>query len=244
MTTGRINQVTSICDADAAAHPSERRATAGRQAIVFERRWCEDEHDSTPPTSTASMKHVLSCQQPSDARALVSRSRRPYRRQHREPAAADCSATAGTTVILRGDYRKNRGTNTDIRSEARQGQPGQEVRRREQNRAAARCGRGPPFATMPITTHMPPRHGHTPLQTPDFDLRRRKGRPEKRRGIKRRGARPAAAHGQTLAGQFNRVSTAAHRTKTNTKPEARPANRNGREAGDQEGGSTKLTATA
>lgn len=44
MTTGRINQVASICDADAAAHPSERRATAGRPSIVFERRWCEDEH--------------------------------------------------------------------------------------------------------------------------------------------------------------------------------------------------------
>ena len=41
--------------------------------------------------------------------------------------------------------------------------------------AAARRRRGPPFATLPITAHMPPRHGSTPLQTSDFDLRRRRG---------------------------------------------------------------------
>jgi len=215
MTTGRINQVASICDADAAAHPSERRATAGRPSTVFEQRWCEDEHDSTPPTSTASMKHVLSRQQPFDARELVYRSRGPYRRQHREPAAANCSATEGTTVILRGAYRKT-GTNTDTRSEARQGQPGQEVRRREKCRAAARRKRGPPFATLPITTHMPARHGHAPPQTPGFDLRRRKGGRIEGRGVERRRAQPAAAHGRTLAGQVNWISTAAQRTETST----------------------------
>ena len=108
MTTGRINQVASVCDADAAAHPSERRATAGGPSIFFEQRWCEDEHGSTPPTSTASMKHALSCQDPFDARALVFRSRRPSRRQRIEPAAADCSGTEGTTDFLRGAYRKTR----------------------------------------------------------------------------------------------------------------------------------------
>ena len=40
---------------------------------------------------------------------------------------------------------------------------------------------------MPITTHVPTRHGHTPLQAPDFDLRRRRGGRIERRGIKRRG---------------------------------------------------------
>ena len=186
MTTGRINQVASICDADAAAHPSGRRATAGRPSIVFEQRWCEDENDSTPPTSTASRKHALSCHRPFDARALVFRSRRPYRRQRREPAAAaaSCSATEGTTVILKGRLPRNRGTNTDIRSEARQGQPGQEVRGGERCRAAARRRRGPPFATLPKTTHVPARHGHTPLQTPDFDLRRRRGWRKKEEGSK------------------------------------------------------------
>ena len=147
MTTGRINQVASIRDADAAAHPSERRATAGRPSIVFERRWCEDEHDSTPPASTASMKHVSSRQRPFDARALVFRGRGPLRRQRREPAAdaASCSATGGTTVILRGAYRRN-GTNTDIRSEARRGQPGQEVRGRERCRGRPHDAGGGPHS--------------------------------------------------------------------------------------------------
>ena len=199
MTTGRINQVASICDADAAAHPSGRRATAGRPSIVFEQRWCEDENDSTPPTSTASRKHALSCHRPFDARALVFRSRRPYRRQRREPAAAaaSCSATEGTTVILKGRLPRNRYEyRHSKRGAARATGPRGEGRGAMQGGRTAQEG-APIRNPAENNTRAGTARSHA---APDARLRSPtpQGLAEERRGIKRRRARPAAAHGQRL----------------------------------------------
>jgi len=135
-------------------------------------------HEARAVPSAAVRRPSTSLPEPNAAREAAQRARRSSQLQRH----------GRDSRHLKGRLPQNLVRIQTTRSEARQGQPGQEVRRREQCRAAARRERGPPFAALPITTHMPARHGHTPLQAPDFDLRRREGGRKERRRIDRRGA--------------------------------------------------------
>jgi len=134
-------------------------------------------HEARAVPSAAVRRPSTSLPEPNAAREAAQRARRSSQLQRH----------GRDSRHLKGRLPQNLVRIQTTRSEARQGQPGQEVRRREQCRAAARRERGPPFAALPITTHMPARHGHTPLQAPDFDLRRREGGRKERRRIDRRG---------------------------------------------------------